>query len=161
MKEQEYTLEEISYSQKEDSKIMEVVLLKWFQNPKDLNFVSPYLSYPFQFKKWISKYYFQDENKIKTKILKYKKWIIGHLSLEIQESHSNLFHLFIDESYRNSGLGSKMVKEMETVSIKNGINTFKTVITPKNKTALRVFNKGGYKKLSSTKSGLIKMYKQY
>ena len=39
MSEQEYTLEEISYSRKEDCRIMEAVLKNWFQSPKALNFV--------------------------------------------------------------------------------------------------------------------------
>ena len=33
MSEQEYTLEEISYSRKEDCRIMEAVLKNWFQKP--------------------------------------------------------------------------------------------------------------------------------
>ena len=55
MAEEEYTLEEISYSRKEDCRIMEAVLKNWFQNPKTLNFVSPNLSFPFKFKKWQKK----------------------------------------------------------------------------------------------------------
>ena len=46
MNEQEYTLEEISYSKKEDRRIMEAVLNSWFYNPKTLNLVSPNLTYP-------------------------------------------------------------------------------------------------------------------
>ncbi len=49
----EYTLEEISYSQKEDCKIMKPVLTQWFKDPKALNFVSTSFSYPFIFRKWI------------------------------------------------------------------------------------------------------------
>ena len=32
---QEYTLEKISYSRKEDCRIMESVLNKWFKDPQD------------------------------------------------------------------------------------------------------------------------------
>ena len=41
---QEYTLEEISYSRKEDCRVMEAVLSGWFKNPKVLNFVDPNLT---------------------------------------------------------------------------------------------------------------------
>ena len=47
---QEYTLEKISYSRKEDCRIMDSVLRKWFKDPKVLNLVSPNLTYPFNFK---------------------------------------------------------------------------------------------------------------
>lgn len=160
MIEQEYTLEEIAYSQKEDCRIMEAVLLKWFQNPKDLNFVSPSISYPFKFKKWISKFYFKKGHTIKTKILIYKKWIIGHISLEFEENNSKIFHLFIDNQYRNNGLGNKMIKEMEIFSISNGINTFITNISQKNQIAINLFNKRGYEKSGITKNGLIRMCKK-
>ena len=52
MNEGEYTLEKISYSKKEDCRIIESVLNGWFQNPKTLNLVSPNLTYPFKFKDW-------------------------------------------------------------------------------------------------------------
>ena len=46
----EYTLEEISYSRKEDRRIMESVLKSWLVDPKALNFFSPESKYPFKFK---------------------------------------------------------------------------------------------------------------
>ena len=49
MKKQEYTLEEISYSRKEDRRIMERVLNGWFKDPKALNFTAPGFSFPFKF----------------------------------------------------------------------------------------------------------------
>ena len=87
MNEQEYTLEEISYSKKEDCRIMEAVLNSWFQNPKTLNLISPNLTYPFKFKQWVSKYYYDNGKEIITKILKQHNWIIGHVSIRIEEDN--------------------------------------------------------------------------
>ena len=156
---QEYTLEEISYSRKEDCRIMESVLLKWFKNPKVLNFVSPKLSYPFQFKKWISKFYANSEQNTKTIILKNKKWIIGHISLEFENGKSNFFHLFIDKEYRGKSLGEKLIQEMETISTHYNIPKITTSIASKNNIAEKLLIKRGYQKSDTTKTGLIKLYK--
>ena len=110
---QEYTLEEISYSLKEDSRIMESVLRNWFNNPKTLNFISPSLSYPFQFKKWIAVSYASHMDQTTTMILKHRGWIIGHLSMRLEEYNAYIFHLFIDPVYRNKGLPKKMIHKME------------------------------------------------
>ena len=66
MVKQEYTLEEISYSRKEDRKIMESVLNRWFIDPKTLNFVSPEFNYPFKFKKWLNLYYLKDFQQVES-----------------------------------------------------------------------------------------------
>ena len=97
---QEYTLEEISYSLKEDSRIMESVLSSWFNNPKILNFISPSLSYPFQFKKWIAVAYASHMDQTTTTVLKYRNWIIGHLSMRSEGNNAHIFHLFIDSLIR-------------------------------------------------------------
>ena len=39
MDNREYTLEKISYSRKEDCRIMESALARWFKDPKILNLV--------------------------------------------------------------------------------------------------------------------------
>ena len=88
MSEQEYTLEEISYSRKEDCRIMEAVLKNWFQSPKALNFVSPNLSFPFKFKKWVSVNYADMVDKITTIVLKQDDWIIGHISMRVIEDNA-------------------------------------------------------------------------
>ena len=72
---QEYTLEEISYSRKEDRRIMESVLKRWFIDPKMLNFFSPGFNYPFRFKKWVSLYYKDEIINISSIILKHNNWI--------------------------------------------------------------------------------------
>ena len=70
MSEREYTLEKISYSKKDYCRIIESVLKGWFQNPKTLNFVSPNLTYPFKFKDWVSKNYFEKSKPIISIVVK-------------------------------------------------------------------------------------------
>ena len=75
MNEGEYTLEKISYSKKEDCRIIESVLNGWFKNPKTLNLVSPNLTYPFKFKDWVSKHYFESSKPITSIIIKSKNFL--------------------------------------------------------------------------------------
>ena len=120
----EYTLEEISYSRKEDSRILEAVLKNWFKDPKSLNFVDPRMSFPFQFKEWL-KLSYQTEQTITT-ILKKDLWIIGYLSMHLRLERKNcyLFHLFIDPQFRNKGLAQRITKEMETYGKQLGAQSF-------------------------------------
>ena len=124
MSEQEYTLEEISYSRKGDCRIMEAVLKNWFQNPKTLNFVSPNLSFPFKFKKWVSVSYADIVDKTTTIVLKQDDWIIGHMSMRVIEDNAHLFHLFIAPSNRKCGLATKLVNAIENQGKILGCKTF-------------------------------------
>ena len=124
MIEQEYTLEEISYSLKEDFRIMKTVLSRWFNNPKTLNFVSPRYSYPFQFKIWVADSYASHMDQTTTTVLKHRGWIIGHLSMRLEGNIAYIFHLFIDPVYRNKGLATKMIHEMERYGHELGAHHF-------------------------------------
>ena len=159
MIEQEYTLEEISYSQKEDSRIMESVLNGWFNNPKILNFVSPSLSYPFQFKSWIADSYASHTDKTTTMVLKYQEWIIGHLSMRLEGNNGHIFHLFIDPVYRNKGLATKIFHEMEHHGHKLGALHFTLNVVKKNKAAISLYQKLGYEKYDQLSTNCIKMNK--
>ncbi|SVC26318.1 uncharacterized protein METZ01_LOCUS279172, partial [marine metagenome] len=75
------TIEKVSYAHTKDARILEAVLDKWFQNPKDLNLTSPNMSYPFKFKKWVSTYYTQDP--IDSFVIKSDSWIVGIGSIKI------------------------------------------------------------------------------
>ena len=108
MNEHEYTLEKISYSKKEDCRIIESVLNGWFQDPKTLNFVSPNLTYPFKFKDWISKNYIENSKQKISIVIKSKNWIVGHISYSIEKNKVHLFHLIIDKKFRGIGLANKM-----------------------------------------------------
>ena len=160
MSEQEYTLEEISYSKKEDCRIMEAVLNSWFEDPKSLNLASPSLNYPFEFKKWISKYYSINQEQIITMVLKKNNWIIGHVSIRIEKNNLHIYHLFIEPRYRGKGLTKKI---MNTIN-KKGLSLKKATISlnvhEKNNIAITVYLKLGYKRiLNSKKKAIIKMLK--
>ena len=159
MDEQEYTLEEISYSKKEDCRIMESVLGKWFQNPKTLNLVSPNLTYPFKFKKWISKNYSEKRGIIISIIIKKGGWIIGHVSYRINKNKFHIFHLFIDEEYRGLGLAKRLINEIEKCSQMKGINLITLNVVQKNKEAINLYERLGYKIFDFNKSRSIKMKK--
>ena len=109
----EYTLEKISYSKKEDCRILESVLNGWFQNPKTLNLVSPSLTYPFKFKDWVSKNYFERSKQIISIVIKNKNWIVGHISYRIEKNKVHLFHLIIDKKFRGLGLSKLLVGKVE------------------------------------------------
>ena len=160
MAEEEYTLEEISYSRKEDCRIMEAVLKNWFQSPKALNFVSPNLSFPFKFKKWVSVSYAEMVEKITTIVLKQDDWIIGHISMKVIEDNAHLFHLFIAPSHRKCGLATKLVNAIENQGKNLGCKTFSLNIVPKNDIAKKLYEKLGYKETQRSESHSIKMEKK-
>tara|TARA_A100001037_G_C15147969_1_gene637370 strand:- start:909 stop:1397 length:489 start_codon:yes stop_codon:yes gene_type:complete len=156
----EYTLEEISYSRKEDSRILEAVLKNWFKDPKSLNFVDPRMSFPFQFKEWL-KLSYQTEQTITT-ILKKDLWIIGYLSMHLRLERKNcyLFHLFIDPQFRNKGLAQRITKEMETYGKQLGAQSFSIFLVPKNVPAKNLYSKLGYEERGQSINGLIKLHKK-
>jgi len=156
---QEYTLEEISYSLKEDSRIMESVLSSWFDNPKILNFISPSLSYPFQFKKWIAVSYASHMDQTTTMVLKHRGWIIGHLSMRLEGNIAHIFHLFIDPVYRNKGLAIRMIHEMEHHGYELGAVHFSLNVVKKNMAAIRLYQKLGYEEYCQSPTKHIKMNK--
>ena len=160
MKKQEYTLEEISYSRKEDRRIMERVLNEWFKDPKALNFTAPGFSFPFKLKKWKSIFYNSDINNSATVVLKNNGWIIGHISIHIEDRKANIFNLFIDPNFRRNGLAIKMINEIEYYGKSVGANKYNLNITPKNKAAKKLFEKLNYIDRDLKNSRLINMIKR-
>jgi len=157
MAEIEYTLEEISYSRKEDCRIIETVLKNWFRSPKILNYVDPRLSFPFQFKKWVALSYLPDD--ITTIVCKKENWIIGYLSLKVLQQRGHLFHLFVDPEFRNKGLAIKMIQAVESHGIQQGVNTFTLNVVPKNESAIKLYEKLGYKNVGESETKSLKMAK--
>ena len=154
----EYTLEEISYSQKEHRYVMESVLNKWFAIPKVLNFVEPQITYPFKFKNWLSIY---NENKSNTTILilRHSHWIIGYVSIVIDNYKGKILHLFIDPNYRRQGFGSILLTEIEKYSRQSGVNTIQLRTQKKNKINLDFFKKLKYQENKQIKPKYIRMKK--
>ena len=152
----EYTLEEISYSRKEDRRIMESVLRNWLVDPKALNFFSPDSKYPFKFKKWVKLHYSKNNINTTTIVLKHNEWIIGHVSLKTEKERTELLHLFVDSKYRKKGLGLKLLKEIENYRIDSKIKSITAKVQKKNIAFKKVLEKSGYRYKNFDKSLMIK-----
>tara|TARA_Y100001970_G_scaffold288759_1_gene416933 strand:- start:1007 stop:1486 length:480 start_codon:yes stop_codon:yes gene_type:complete len=152
----EYTLEEISYSRKEDRRIMESVLKNWLVDPKTLNFFSPELKYPFNFKKYVNLYYSKGIKNITTIVLKHEEWIIGHVSLKVKKNRTELFHLLVDSKYRKRGLGLKLLQGIENYGIESGIQSIRANIQKKNVICNKLLKNSGYGYKDSKTSVMIK-----
>ena len=159
MNEREYTLEKISYSKKEDCRIIESVLNGWFQNPKTLNLVSPSLSYPFKFKDWVSKNYFQRSKTTISIVIKRKNWIVGHISYRIERNKVHLFHLIIDKKFRRLGLSKLLIDKVERDCFLRQKDYITLNVLKKNKIALNLYRKKGYAIVKNKNSKTIVMKK--
>ena len=153
------TIEKISYAHTKDARILEAVLDKWFQNPKDLNLTSPNMSYPFKFKKWVSTYYSQDP--IDSFVIKSDDWIVGIGSIKIssETKRGHIFHIFIDKEYRNQGFGRKTMDYLESFAKKEKMEFLTLRVMPKNKPAIKLYEKLEFVNKGSTKQGDLLMKK--
>tara|TARA_B100002051_G_scaffold62104_1_gene58147 strand:+ start:195 stop:677 length:483 start_codon:yes stop_codon:yes gene_type:complete len=156
MKHIEYTLEEISYSRKEDRRIMESVLKNWLVDPKALNFFSPKSKYPFKFKKWVQLHYSKNNINTTTIVLKHNEWVIGHVSLKTKKERTELLHLFVDSKYRRKGLGLKLLKEIENYRIDLKIKSITARMQKKNIAFKKILEKSGYRYKNSNQYLMIK-----
>ena len=152
----EYTLEEISYSRKEDRRIMESVLKSWLVDPKALNFFSPESKYPFKFKKWVQLHYSKNNINTTTIVLKYNEWVIGHVSLKTKKERTELMHLFVDSKYRKKGLGSILLKEIENYRNDLKIDSIAAKVQKKNIAFKKVLERSGYRYKNSNQNLMIK-----
>ena len=159
MDKHEYTLEKISYSEKEDCRIIESVLSGWFQNPKTLNLVSPNLTYPFKFKDWVSKNYLKRSKPIISIVIKSKNWIVGHISYRIEKNKVHLFHLIIDKKFRGLGLANLLIDKVERDCFLKQKDFITLNVLKKNKEALNLYKKLGYVILKDKNSKTIVMKK--
>ena len=151
----EYTLEKISYSRKEDCRIMETVFKHWLKDPKELNFFSPTLLFPFNFKKFLKIY----DNKNNSLVLKSQNWIIGYISFQIKYRKLSIIHLFIDSKHRNLGLATMLLREIEKISNEKSVQDISVKIMSKNSKALKLFEKLGYKKKGKLNLSYLKLVK--
>ena len=159
MNEREYTLEKISYSKKEDCRIIESVLNGWFQNPKTLNLVSPNLTYPFKFKDWVSKNYFESSKRIISIVIKSKNWIVGHISYRLEKNKVHLFHLIIDEKFRGLGLAKLLIDKVERDCLLQQKDYITLNVLKKNKEAIILYKKLGYSNFKNNNTKTIIMKK--
>ena len=160
MDEHEYTLEKISYSKKEDCRIIESVLNGWFQNPKTLNLVSPNLAYPFKFKDWVTKNYTNSSKQIISIVIKSKNWIVGHVSYRVKKNKVHLFHLIIDKKFRGLGLAELLITKVEKDCFLEKKAYMTLDVFKKNKEAINLYDKLGYSTIKNKNSKIITMEKK-
>ena len=153
MTSQKLSILNISYKNDESVRVLTAVLSKWFSNPKTLHFTSPNLKYPFNINHWISTFY--NENNIETYILKDENWIIGHLSVKIDENKNlaHLFHLFIDNENRQKGYAKKLIRYVEknAITSKDNIKAITLNCVKKNIPAITLYQSIGFQILKEKK----------
>lgn len=145
------TIEKISYQNKKDARILEAVLTNWFKDPKELNLTSPNMSYPFNFKKWVTITYANQE--IHSFVIKSEDWIIGMGNLKIipDTKRAHVYHIFIDPNYRQQGLAEKMVRHLELLGRSEKMEIMTLRVVPKNKPAVKLYKKLGFEETASSK----------
>ena len=141
--------EKVSYNNSKDRQVLKTILSKWFENPKELNWTDPRLNYPFNFNRWVELTY--KDNNVKSFVLKEDKWVIGigNIILNKNTKFAHALHIFIDSKYRNKGLGTKMLQYLEALAKDVNMITISINVMPKNKSALKLYEKMGFKKLKS------------
>ena len=153
MTSQKISISNISYKNDESVRILTTILSKWFSNPKTLHFTSPNLKYPFNINHWISTFYKKDN--VETYVLKNGNWIIGHLSVIVDENKkiAHFFHLIIDKENRQKGYGKKLIRYVEKHIIdgKDNIEGITLNCVKKNIPAIKLCQSMGFKKLKEKK----------
>lgn len=95
------------------------------------------------------------------KLFKQRKWflaeaggkVVGFIDGKIEKKDAffrerkrgAIYHLFIDEEYRNKGIGTELVKALVSWFRKNKIKTIELDVSQKNKTAVKLYEKIGFK----------------
>ena len=145
------TIEKISYQNKKDVRILEAALTNWFKDPKELNLTDPKMSYPFNFKKWVTLNYTEQE--IHSFVIKSEDWIIGIGNLMIipETKRTHALHIFIDPEYRQKGLAEKMVRHLELLGRSEKMEVITLRVVPKNKPAVKLYKKLGFEETVSSK----------
>ena len=153
MANQKISISNISYENDESVRILASVLSKWFSDPKTFHFTSPNLKYPFNMNHWVSTFYKTDN--VETFVLKDENWIIGHLSVKIDEKKNiaHFFHLFIDSENRQKGYAKKLIRYVEKhiIAGKDNIKMITLNCVKKNVPAINLYQSIGFKKLKEKK----------
>ena len=157
---QQYTLEEISYDSERDSRIMKAVLKNWFNNPKELNFVSPRLKFPFSYNQWKKSYMTSPFGTETTIVAKHNGWIIGHASFEVNVNDLRIFHLFVETAYRHKELISNILDYIDPRAKRSNVKNILFYVSSKNILMINIFKKLGYKEEDLKKIKSVKMLKR-
>lgn len=150
-------IEQVSYKNVEQARILKTCLETWFQNPKDLHLTNPNMRYPFNFNKWIGISYTTLESV--TYVLKIDGWIIGHMSIQLrpQLNSINIFHVFIDRSYRSKGYSKLLIDKALKYAKTNKIEKVTLGVVKNNPIAIELYQKYGFKIVGENKIGSLKM----
>ena len=145
------TIKKISYQNKKDARILATVLTNWFKDPKELNLTSPNTSYPFKFIKWVM--LTDADQEIHSFVIKSEDWIIGMGNLKIipDTKRAHAYHIFIDPNYRQQGLAEKLVRHLELLGRSEKMEVMTLRVVPKNKPAIKLYKKLGFKETVSSK----------
>jgi len=151
------TIEQVSYENTEQARILKACLETWFQNPKDLQLTSPKVPYPFKFKNWIDISYLKLESV--TYILKKDDWIIGHLSIQLRPQFNSIhiFHVFIDRKNRGKGYSKLLVNNALEYAKNNQIKKITLAVSKNNPVAIKLYQKYGFNLVGENKIGSFKM----
>lgn len=155
--ENDITIEQVSYNNAEQSRILKSCLETWFQNPKDLHLTNPTLGYPFNFNKWMNVYNSKIESI--TYVAKKKDWIIGHLSIQLrpQLKSIHIFHVFINRENRSEGYSKLLVNKVLEYAKTNQIDKITLAVIKKNPNAIGLYQSYGFKTIGTNNIGSLKM----
>ena len=95
-------VKKINIHRQKNLKLIEKILKNWFTNPKYLNFSEPQVKYPFNFKKWIKKFYKLD--RYQGFFLIKKDWIISFIIIEyLSQKKIEIKHTSCKPNYNQRG----------------------------------------------------------
>lgn len=153
------TLDTVSYSNPSDRKILISCLNGWFTNPRELQFTEPRMTYPFDFRKWCSQSY--NEDNIQSYVVKMDKWIVAYLSVKVifENRKAHFFHLFVDQKYRQQGLAKMLLDHAIQFVEKSKLNYITLHVASKNVRARSIYKQFGFIEVGETSRGSIKMKK--
>ena len=152
-------IENVSYQNKKNARILEAVLTNWFRNPKELNLVDPTISYPFRYNKWVTLNYLDPDTHVF--VIKKNKWVIGIGSMKAIPNTKTveIFHIYIDSDYRQQSLSKQILRNLESLAVKENTELMITRIMPKNIIANTLLKSEGY--IEKEKTGRkIKIFKK-
>lgn len=151
------SIEQVSYHNPKDARILQSCLETWFKNPKDLQLTNPTMIYPFNFNKWMTTYNSKMESI--TYVAKNDDWIIGHLSIQLrpQINSIHIFHVFIDRKNRSKGYSKMLVNKALEYAKTNKIEKITLAVNKKNRIAIRLYENYGFKIFGENKIRSFKM----
>ncbi len=151
------TLEQVSYKNAEQARILKACLETWFKNPKDLHLTSPNIPYPFKFKNWLEISYSKLESI--TYVLKEDDWIIGHMSIQLRPQFNSIhiFHVFIDQANRGKRFSKLLVDKALEYAENNHIKKITLAVNKKNPAAMGLYRSYGFNTIGTNNIGSVRM----